>query len=300
MPSLAWLDAAIVTNLLNGQNMTIERLVEYLRQLYPNQRGLSVRNVKYFLSQNGVCQPRVSDPSLDAAVGQSSSEVGGSYGRKMMKGYLMSQGVKASEKRIGRSLERVYPYYHANRTRGIQNQLNPIPYVAPYFGYNLHFDQNEKLVLYGVVFVIAVDGKSAYITAGATMPRKNNAVIYERVFAPSAANFGMWDSVLCDHGKEFFLIEFIQHYLSPHRVNAVGQSSQRDPYKQMPSTSVSNLSIYTQYKYRDIVMCVLVVDVGMYSRPSIIGSAIIERFGNWNDLEKHFHSIPLCFVHILV
>ena len=45
---------------------------------------------------------------------------------------------------------------------GIQNQLNPQVYHAPHFGYNLHFDQNETLVIFGCVFIIAVDGKSSY------------------------------------------------------------------------------------------------------------------------------------------
>jgi len=38
--------------------------------------------------------------------------------------------------------------------------VNPVPYRANYFGEKLHFDQNEKLVTYGVTHVLAVDGYS--------------------------------------------------------------------------------------------------------------------------------------------
>jgi len=37
-------------------------------------------------------------------------------------------------------------------------QTNPVPYHADYFGHKLHIDQNEKLVMYGVTHVTAVDG----------------------------------------------------------------------------------------------------------------------------------------------
>lgn len=43
-------------------------------------------------------------------------------------------------------------------------------------------DQNEKLVMYGVTHVIAVDGYSSFIVGHASMPRKNNLVIYDKVF----------------------------------------------------------------------------------------------------------------------
>lgn len=73
------------------------------------------------------------------------NQVGGTYGVKMMKGYLESQGIIASKERISSSLKFVDPESHYHRQKGTQNQLNPRPYYAPYFGYNLHLDQNEKV-----------------------------------------------------------------------------------------------------------------------------------------------------------
>lgn len=49
-------------------------------------------------------------------------------------------------------------------------------------GHKLHLDQNEKLVMFGVMHVLAVDGYSSKIIANATMPVKNNLVIYEEVY----------------------------------------------------------------------------------------------------------------------
>ena len=39
-------------------------------------------------------------------------------------------------------------------------------------GHKLHIDQNEKLVMFGVTHIIAVDGYSKKIVANATMPVK--------------------------------------------------------------------------------------------------------------------------------
>lgn len=46
----------------------------------------------------------------------------------------------------------------------------------------VHIDQNEKLVMFGVTHVCAVDGYSGKIVGFATMARKNNALIYEHLY----------------------------------------------------------------------------------------------------------------------
>lgn len=43
-------------------------------------------------------------------------------------------------------------------------------------------DQNEKLAMFGVTHVVAVDGFSKKVVAHSTMPIKNNLTIYEDVF----------------------------------------------------------------------------------------------------------------------
>ena len=59
--------------------------------------------------------------------------------------------------------------------------LNPKVYNAEYFGHKIHYDQNEKLGMFGVVHVCARDGFSGKIVGHATMARKNNLVIYEEM-----------------------------------------------------------------------------------------------------------------------
>ena len=60
--------------------------------------------------------------------------------------------------------------------------MNPIPYHADYFGHKLHLDQNEKLAMFGVTHVMAIDGYSNKIVGWASMPFKNNCIIYDEVF----------------------------------------------------------------------------------------------------------------------
>lgn len=46
----------------------------------------------------------------------------------------------------------------------------------------LHMDQNEKLCMFGVTHVIAIDGFSKKIVGHSSMPIKNNLTIYEEVY----------------------------------------------------------------------------------------------------------------------
>ncbi|XP_077060356.1 uncharacterized protein LOC143712007 [Siphateles boraxobius] len=117
-------------------------------------------------------------------------------------------------------------------SQGSRN-FNPIQYNAihEYMGHKMHMDQNEKLVMFGVTHVIAIDGYSKKIVANATMPVKNNLAIYEEVYRPAVTHYGMWDQLRVDHGKEFYLCIYMQERLSEFRHN-----QQRQPYLQTQST----------------------------------------------------------------
>ena len=77
-----------------------------------------------------------------------------------MKGFLASQGIRVAENRIGNSLKRLYPDDHNLRSLLTHRQINPTPYSALYFGEKIHIDQNEKIVMFGVTHIVAVDGFS--------------------------------------------------------------------------------------------------------------------------------------------
>lgn len=100
----------------------------------------------------------------------------------MLTGYLRSKGVKASEYKVGKKMRGLFPAQQKVRSETAGRALNPKTYTAEYFGHKIHFDQNEKLAMYGVTHVLARDGFSGYITAGATMPIKNNLLIYRDVY----------------------------------------------------------------------------------------------------------------------
>ena len=97
----------------------------------------------------------------------------------MMTGLLASQGISVSEVRVGQSLQRVNPGYHHQRLSRIDRLTS---YHSLYAGQKLHIDQNEKLVMYGITHVCAIDGHSGKIVSFVTMPVKNNKVIYEEMF----------------------------------------------------------------------------------------------------------------------
>lgn len=99
-----------------------------------------------------------------------------------MKGYLVTKGIYVAENRIGKSLRRVDPSNHVNRATRTHFQINPTPYTALYFGNKIHIDQNEKMVMFGVTHVVAIDGYSGKIVSAVLMPIKNCVTIYQHVY----------------------------------------------------------------------------------------------------------------------
>ena len=81
------------------------------------------------------------------------TQVGETYGRKMMKGYLRGcKGINISEQKL-KIMPSISPLSHYSRQSNYHEQRNPAIYLARYFGHKLHMDQNEKLVHYGVTYV---------------------------------------------------------------------------------------------------------------------------------------------------
>ena len=165
-------------------------------------------------AQTGPTAP--TGPSPTALLLVSLLQVGPCYGRRMLKGYMLPKGVAISERHIRLAIPQVAPIQHRQRQLGQVNRTNPHLYHANYYG---EIDQNEKLCMYGVTYVLARDGYSGRITAGAVMSQKNNITIYDEVYLPTVVEDGLWDQVSVDYGREFYLVWYIQEKLRAQRGN---------------------------------------------------------------------------------
>ena len=192
----------------------------HLQRMFPGVTGLSVRSVRRFCSSRGIHhRSNLGDCELDAVVRSVVLNVGHSYGRRSLQGLLRAEGIRVSQRRLGMSLRRMFPLAHYQRMQTLGRLINPVPYRADYFGEKIHFDQNEKLAMYGAVHVVAVDGYSRKIVGFCTMPRKNPITIFGTIFRPLLLHDGIWDQLRSDHGTEFVLIATVQNYLAHYRVN---------------------------------------------------------------------------------
>ena len=61
------------------------------------------------------------------------------------------------------------------------------------------------------------------------MPRKNNVTIYEDVCRPMVLQYGLWDQVRVDHGREFYLCLAVQEHLSEFRSNTQQTATVQSP-----------------------------------------------------------------------
>ena len=100
--------------------------------------------------------------------------------------YQLQQGSgrrEISQRRISSMLRKVAPGAHSERAHDLLDRTNRVPYYAPYFGYKLHMDQNEKLAQeFGVTHVHALDGCSRMVLGFITIPKKNPVLIYQYLF----------------------------------------------------------------------------------------------------------------------
>ena len=109
-------------------------------------------------------------------------QVGQHVGLRKTHRVLRDAGVRVGITRIRQSLKRVKAVPQEIQRQNIIDRDNPIIYDTRYFGKILHLDQNENLGMFGVTYVTALDDYSGKIVAGVTMPRKNNLVIYDRIY----------------------------------------------------------------------------------------------------------------------
>ena len=155
-------------------------LPDYYRNLYPDRRGFSTRNVRRFCKIRRIT--RISYNEVATFVGRFISLYGQGYGGLLMQGSIQSMISNQSSCVVS---QRIAPYAYESRARHIYKRTNPVPYSAPYFGYKVHMDQNEKIAQrFGCTHISLIDGCSRMICGYSSMKIKNPILIYEFVFHP--------------------------------------------------------------------------------------------------------------------
>ena len=161
---------------------------------------------------------------------------GHTYGRKLMQGSIRelvgSTLNVVSQNRVSRELRNVAPVANEARARDLIDRTNPIPYYSPYFGYNCHLVQNEKIGQdYECTHIVMINGCSRLVAGFVSLHVKNPILIYKSVFRQDLCKYGIWEQVRTDHGRDFILVGFIQNVVSYYRL--IGTST---AYKQTTST----------------------------------------------------------------
>ena len=222
--------------LLFTQGCDYERISSYLQGVAAGRYGFSTGSVRRFCSNRGMrIRHNLSDLQLDQVVRFFVGRVGHTYGRRTLQGLLRSYGIQVSQRRIASSLRRLAPVQYQARRQDTYRLLNPVPYRASHYGEKLHLAQNEKLVMYGVTHVIAVDGYSRKIVGFITLPVKNSIAIYDLLFRPLLLRDGLWEQVRVDHGTEFALVVSTQQSLAHLQRNQYSH-----PHSVLQSTSRQN------------------------------------------------------------
>ena len=138
--------------------------------------------------------------------------------------------IHVSEHHIAESLSPAAPIQHQQCQQSTLQLMNPIPYRVTAHREKLHLDQNEKVIMYEMTHVVAIDGYSRKIVGFIILPAKNVIAIYDCLLRPLLLKEGLWVQVRVDHGREFSLMLSVQQGLASFRVR-----QDRVPYLQTVS-----------------------------------------------------------------
>ena len=79
-----------------------------------------------------------------------------------------------SQRRVAKALQQIAPHANELRACDIYKRTNPVPYFAPYFGYKVHMDQNEKIAQsFGCTHATLIGGYSRMICGYSSMEFEN-------------------------------------------------------------------------------------------------------------------------------
>lgn len=105
----------IIIELIKNKKSQKE-ILEYLKDNYGEQRGLSFKSLNRFCSKHNLFN-KINDCNLVNVVNEVITRVGASYGRSMLKGALKSININACAQRISRAAILVDPTSHELRVQ---------------------------------------------------------------------------------------------------------------------------------------------------------------------------------------
>lgn len=194
----------------------LNNVSRFLQKMFPEITGLSVGSVMQFCSSRGIhYRSNLGDCELDEVVRLRVLNIGHSCTSRR----VACWGDSCKSATFGNvSKTHIYTSTLCKDPDAWEtDESNTLLHWV--FGEKLHFDQNEKLVMYGAVHAVAIDGYSWNFVGFCTMRRKNAITIFGAIFQPLLLQRGIWNQVRSDHGTEFSLVATVQHYLAHHRVN---------------------------------------------------------------------------------
>ena len=116
-------------------------------------------------------------------------------GEVMAAGHLRAQGIKVKRSALRSSLMRVDP----------NSVLHHRVYDSPCPNYMWHIDGNHKLIRWGIVIHVAIDGFTRLVTFAKASNNNLSSTVFAQ-FQQAVAQFGRPIRVRSDHGGENVLI----------------------------------------------------------------------------------------------
>ena len=114
--------AAVVRQMVEVERKSHEKVSEELMVRFSGKKGLSSRSVRRFCSEHDIHGiSRLEQPELSQVVATAVDQVGPTYGRKTMKGFLARGGIRAGQRQIAAVLPYANPDYHRKRQTAVQS-----------------------------------------------------------------------------------------------------------------------------------------------------------------------------------
>ena len=119
------------------------------------------------------------------------------------------KGINISEQKLKKIMPSISPLSHSSRQSNSHERSNPAIYSARYFGHKLHMDQNKKSIHYGVTYVM-VRGMGIRVKwlELQSCHERTMKLYMQTCIRAAKAEFGLWNQLRVDHGKEFFSISW--------------------------------------------------------------------------------------------